>query len=398
MARGESKLSFNIATERTRSTHHAQLHLVHLHLGWPVFFSTMATAPDSPLDEQLHLPQASNCPVSAAEGRRAPFGFLTPLAEAAARLHSARRHLDLPNPGSIENLQREVKATHLANHFFDGARADLTKVFSVSPVFQVTHAFSMPTAPNPPSYNFGAVLGDNRHFLQGGVDESGAVTMRANRGWGYGHISKVQAQLVEGSGSFIQLEHDYQGSDHSLNLKALNPLVNNGTGIFMGSYLQSLTRSFAFGLETIVQRPSPEVQEATTGYHAKWTGDKKDWIATVSAQGMGMLQASYWQKLAERVDVAADLLVLAVGPKRESTATLGAKWDFHMSTLRTQIDSTGKLASQIEQRLAPTFSFTVGGEIDHLKGASRFGVGLNIESGTEIDPATLPPTPPSLPL
>ncbi len=290
---------------------------------------------------------------------------------------------------------------HLTNHFFDGARADLTKVFSVNPVFQVTHAFSFPGAPNPPGYNFGAVYGDDRYFLQGGVDDSGAVSMRANRGWGAGHISKFQAQLVKGPDSFAQLEHDYQGSDHSLNFKAINPSVAAGfgrTGVYMVNYLQSLTRNFAVGIETMVQRPSPEQEEANTGYHAKYVSDNRDWIATASLQGMGLFQATYWQRLAERIEVAADLLLIAVGAKREATATLGAKWDFRMSTLRSQIDSTGKIATLFEQRLAPTFSFTVGGELDHWKGASRFGVGLNIESAGDIDPTQPPAAGPNIPL
>ena len=268
-------------------------------------------------------------------------------------------------------------------------------------MFQVTHAFSLPGAPNPAGYNFGAVFGDDRHFLQGGVDDSGAVTMRANRGWGAGHVSKVQTQLVQGPGSFIQLEHDYQGSDHSANAKAINPGVADGTGIFMVNYIQSLTRNFAIGIETVVQRPSVDEEQASTGYHAKLTGSNRDWVATASVQGMGVMQATYWQKLQDKVDVAADLVLLAVGARREATATLGAKWDFRMSTLRTQIDSTGKIATLFEQRLAPTFSFTVGGEIDHFKQSSRFGIGLNIEAGGEqfmADPNQPPPPAPSLPL
>ncbi|KDN36097.1 hypothetical protein K437DRAFT_276886 [Tilletiaria anomala UBC 951] len=360
--------------------------------------------PSSPspfLDEKRHPGEAHlhNPHTPSSEGANAQYGFFTPVVSAIARIHSLRKELGLPNPGTVEHLQREVKATHLTNHFFDGARADLTKVFSTNPVFQVTHAFSFPIAPNPAGYNFGAVVGDERHFLQGGVDDSGAVTMRFNRGWGAGHTSKAQAQLVRGPGSFVQLEHDYQGSDHSANVKALNPGLTDGTGIFMVNYIQSLTRNFALGIETVVQRPSPEVEEASTGYHAKYVSNNHDWIATASMQGVGILQATYWQKLAERIDVAADLILVAVGQKREATATLGAKWDFRMSTLRGQIDSTGKISSLFEQRLAPTFSFTVGGEIDHLKSTSRFGVGFNIESGGEgMDPTQPPPAPPSLPL
>ena len=47
---------------------------------------------------------------------------------------------------------------HLANWFFDGARADIAKVVSANPAFQLTHAFSLGSASKPASYNFGAIF------------------------------------------------------------------------------------------------------------------------------------------------------------------------------------------------------------------------------------------------
>jgi len=50
---------------------------------------------------------------------------------------------------------------------------------------------------------------------------------------------------------------------------------------------------------------------------------------------------------------------------------------------RAQIDSSLKVSSLLETHLAPTFSFSVGGEIDHLKGgAARFGMGVQFETPT----------------
>ena len=47
---------------------------------------------------------------------------------------------------------------HLANWFFDGARADVAKVVSANPAFQLTHAFALGSATKPASYNFGAIF------------------------------------------------------------------------------------------------------------------------------------------------------------------------------------------------------------------------------------------------
>ena len=71
-----------------------------------------------------------------------------------------RAALGLPNPGTVDNIAREVqKEVLLSNFMFSGLRADLTKVFGMSPLFRVSHAFSMGSSGNLPPYAFSAMYG-----------------------------------------------------------------------------------------------------------------------------------------------------------------------------------------------------------------------------------------------
>ena len=77
-------------------------------------------------------------------------------------LSERREALGLSNPGTVENIAREVqKDVFLNNYMFTGLRADLTKPFSVSPLFQVSHAFAMGSQGLPP-YTFAALYGTPR--------------------------------------------------------------------------------------------------------------------------------------------------------------------------------------------------------------------------------------------
>ncbi|KAJ6630815.1 eukaryotic porin-domain-containing protein [Mycena sp. CBHHK59/15] len=298
------------------------------------------------------------------------FAPVSPLFNAYDRFAMWRADLGLPHPGTVENLQKETKATHLSNFIFDGARADLTKSLSMSPLFQVTHSFPW----------------GRRHtkvFLQGGVDHDGNVSGRFNYGWAGSTVTKLQAQLSSQVGhNMIQLEHDYQGQDFSLNAKAMNPSPTDLTGIYVGSYLQSITKNIALGFESIYQRPTPDVSEFSTSYLAKITGTDKSWIATAQTQGLGILQATYWHKLSEKVEVATDLQLIALPARREAITTIGAKYDLRLATFRAQVDSNGKVSALLEQRFTPTFAFLISGEIDHFKSAAKVGVGVMIESST----------------
>ncbi|KAG6909703.1 hypothetical protein DXG01_015904 [Tephrocybe rancida] len=311
------------------------------------------------------------------------FNPISPFTDAFDRFNQWRTDLGLPHPGTVENLHKEVKATHLTNYIFDGARADLTKSLSANPLFQVTHSFALGSQTIPSSYNFGAIFANQSIFLQGGVDHEGNVNARLNQGWSEKNITKVQAQFSsQASQNMIQLEHDYAGQDFSINAKAINPWPSDLTGIFVGSYLQSFTKNIALGFETLMQRPSPDMSELTTSYLAKFTGNDKNWIATAQIQPQGGVQATYWQKLSEKVEVAAELQLVASPARRDAMATLGAKYDLRLATFRAQVDSTGKVSALLEQRFTPAFAFLVSGEIDHFKNSAKVGVGVMIESST----------------
>ncbi|THG99207.1 hypothetical protein EW026_g3089 [Hermanssonia centrifuga] len=225
----------------------------------------------------------------------------------------------------------------------------------------------------PPTYNFGAVYITDDVLLQGGMDHDGNLNARFNQAWAKDktNVTKMQASLTPGH-NMLQLEHEYQGQDYSLNIKGMNPSPIDSTGIYIGSILQSLTKNLALGVEAIYQRPQPDVSEMAASYVAKYTSSNKDWIATTQMQpSQGVLQATYWQKFGEKVEVAADLMLIAAPTRRDAIATLGARYDLRMSSFRAQLDSTGKVSVLHEQRFAPAFAFLLSGEIDHFRAIRR---------------------------
>jgi len=100
--------------------------------------------------------------------KESPLAFLfnnsivAALADTYTSFSQRREALGLPNPGTVENIAREVQRdVFLNNYTFSGLRADLTKPFSMSPLFQVSHAFSMGSQGLPP-YAFAALFGTNK--------------------------------------------------------------------------------------------------------------------------------------------------------------------------------------------------------------------------------------------
>lgn len=172
-----------------------------------------------------------------------------------------------------------------------------------------------------------------------------------------------------------QFEHEYTGNDFSASLKMLNPSYLEGgvTGIFIGSYLQSVTPSLALGMEALWQRQAlGQGPDAAVSYCARYKAD--DWVATAQLQAaMGTLNTSYWRRLSDKVQAGVDMSLGLVpsggmmgGIQKEGVTTVGAKYDFRTSVFRAQVDSKGKLSCLLEKRVAPPVTMTFAAEIDHF--------------------------------
>ncbi|KAL4914274.1 eukaryotic porin/Tom40 [Aspergillus aurantiobrunneus] len=320
----------------------------------------------------------------------APPAFLTDnsvvaaLKDAYTSFSDRRAALGLPNPGTVENVGREVqKDVLLSNFMFSGLRADLTKMFSMAPLFRVSHAFSMGGSGSMAPYAFSAMYGSPSVFMQGNFGSDGGLAALYNYRWNPKLVTKTNVQIMPGAEQgLIQLDNDYTGDDFSLSLKAFNPSCLDGglTGIFVGSYLQSITPKLALGFETIWQRQGLNTRpESAVSYSARYKSD--DWIASAQLQAQGVFTASYWKKISERVEAGVDMnlqfapnaaALMMGGPSKDGTTAIGAKYDFRASTFRAQVDSAGKVSCLLEKRIAMPIALTFAGEIDQAKVSCNF--------------------------
>lgn len=224
-------------------------------------------------------------------------------------------------------------------------------------------------------------MGNSQVLLQGNIDNDGQLSARANYRWTPSFATKTNAQIAPGPGqAMVQIDNDYTGKDFSASLKSLNPSMLDGglTGIFVGSYLQSVTPSLALGLEAVWQRAALNTgPETALSYCAKYRGN--DWVASAQLQAQGAVNTSYWRRITDKVEAGVDLNLQFAGLGRgrgggmmggmgkEGVTTLGAKYDFRASTFRAQVDSTGRLGCLLEKRLAPAVMVTFAGDMDHFK-------------------------------
>jgi len=208
-----------------------------------------------------------------------------------------------------------------------------------------------------------------------------SLSARFNYRWTPRWVTKTSTQIAPSGPSGpaaaqFSIENDYVGSDFTAQLKAMNPSALDGalTGIFIGSYLQSITPRLALGLEAVYQRQAAEMGPDTVlSYAARYKGD--DWIGSAQFLAQGGLQTSYWRRLSDRVEAGVDMNLqfaggaagMMGGMKKEGTATLGAKYDFRASNFRAQVDSTGKVSCLLEKRVVPLVGITFAGELDHAK-------------------------------
>ena len=194
--------------------------------------------------------------------------------------------------------------------------------------------------------------------------------------------TKLQSMISAQPGqSMLQAECDWIGArGSSLNFKAINPDPVTRSGILTASLLQSFSKTLAVGAEVITQRGA-DGSPAELGINlATRIAPSSKSTFTATLQQFVALQTTYHHRVSEKVELASELQMLLVGPRRDAITSISAKFDYRQATIRAQLDSTGRVGLVMEEKLFPGFALLLSGEIDHVRGSNRFGIGISMEN------------------
>lgn len=178
-------------------------------------------------------------------------------------------------------------------------------------------------------------------------------------------IADVGPQPDSSKGSW---DLDYRGQDNCAQLK-----VASGSVVAF-SYLQSVAPWLALGGEGFLQARS---QFSAMTFAAKYQHEKDQ--ASLSIATFGPVVANYVHRVSPRVAFAAELFVDA--RTRDSHVSFGYRFDLKSATVIGLIDSSGRVAATLEEKINPALSLTLSGELDHAKQNHKFGFGVNIGGG-----------------
>jgi len=270
----------------------------------------------------------------------------------------------LPNPGSYEDLNLEATMV-LRPNFFDGFQFNV--MLPVSPVFQVGHSWNMGSHQIQPNYAFSANYFSNQLVMMSRLDPFGG---RVNGRIFINHTPSLTSKIMADVGSEPHSSKgtwdlDYRGSDSCAQLK-----VGNG-GIVAVSYLQSITPTISMGGEGFYQGKNRfSAITAAIKYNSKTD------VASFTMASFGPIILSYLRKVSARCSLATELFWDMRG--RDTMLTVGYRYDLNKATLSGQIDSNGRVAGYIEEKLNPGLSLLLSGELDHSKAEYKFGFGIQI--------------------
>jgi mitochondrial import receptor subunit TOM40 len=259
---------------------------------------------------------------------------------------------------------------------FEGLRFDMTKPLNHN--FALSHSIFMGNVDVPTAnqqvvkmpigtYEFGANLVTNRgNLMLGRVTSDGRLTGRVKYDITPAASLKSQFALASERGmSQGMFDVDLRGADWNGQLKY-------GTSHFFGAnYFQSVTPTLAVGGEVFLLA---EQRRSGVGLAARHQTEAS--VATAQVANTGLLSLSYLQRVSDKVSLAADFMWNA--NSREAAASFGYDYALRQCRLRGRVDTEGKVAAYLEERVNVGVNFILSAEVDYARRDYKFGFGLTV--------------------
>uniref|UniRef100_A0A069DSL0 Putative mitochondrial import receptor subunit tom40 isoform 1 n=1 Tax=Panstrongylus megistus TaxID=65343 RepID=A0A069DSL0_9HEMI len=288
---------------------------------------------------------------------------------------------NLENPGSMEELHKKCKELFPLN--FEGAKIAVQK--GISNHFQISHTLNMSSI-TPSGYRFGATYVGTKQFspgeaypvLVGDIDPVGNMNANIYHRFTENLIARFQAQVQSSKFTASQFIVDYKGRNYTTSFTVCNPDIIGVSGVFVGHYLQSVSKNLDLGAELAYQR-SPQLpgsQIAVTSLAARYTGSDFTLSGTLGFTG---IHVCYYQKASEQLQLGVELETNF--RMQEAVASIGYQIDIPKADLifKGMLDTNWNVGATLDKKLVPMpFSLTLSGMLNHQKNQFRLGLGFVI--------------------
>lgn len=272
---------------------------------------------------------------------------------------------ELPNPGGYDEMSNEASMI-IRQNLIEGLSFNMQ--VPMTQHVQVGQSFDLGSKDRPGLYAMSANYFTNNLVVMSRLTP-GDTRLNTRAFWNHtpALTSKINGDvgLTDLASSKGAWDLDYRGSDFCAQLKTASG------GIFAVSYLQSVTPWLALGGEGFYQ--SKTAFSAITAA-AKYSSGTD--TATLSVATFGPMVATFVHRLNPRVAFAAELFV--DGRTRDSHVSVGYRFDLRSATVTGLVDSSGRVAATVEEKINPGLSLILSGELDHRKEDYKFGFGVNI--------------------
>ena len=137
------------------------------------------------------------------------------------------------------------------------------------------------------------------------------------------------------------------------------------------NYFQSITPSLSLGGEAFWLASQ---LKSGAGFAARHVGAAH--VATAQVATTGLLSLAYLHRVSDKVSLAADFLWN--WNAREAGAAFGYDYTLRQARLRGRVDTEGRVAAFLEERVNVGVNFVLSAEVDHVARNYKWGVGMTV--------------------
>lgn len=262
-----------------------------------------------------------------------------------------------------DNITQESKSLSVQNDHFVGGRSDFTKKIAN---FQISTNILL----NKSHFLQVSSLYSTQNLVVQSTFDQDMSWQNRICGKSRGFIGRLHT-LYSKRNVFSQLELNKSVGNTNFGAKIISPAIPSIKSIYVFNFLSKIGK-YHLGMETIFSRG----QSVEVGLGMNIRKETDNTVTVIGIQQLTAIAVSHFRQISPRFSAALDLNYSLLD--RELLCSAAWKLQTKRASVRTQIDTTGKVTSVVENRVTDNLLVSFSSEVDLWAKTNSFGISFSL--------------------